>query len=166
MAAFFFVVVSRFEVSSVKNNTNRVVGELLQDLRDTVSAETKANLKATLDEHLTTPDMSAEDAEVASANSSLIKSTIMVLGIAFGVGVAIVLLTWGFMKWRAGASGVSGIDYPDLLHILREQAILLGFVAFVETLFLITVGSSYRSLDGNEIRNDAIVTLRNFINKP
>lgn len=162
VAGFFFVIATKVEVSAVKRNTTRVVDELFQDVNAIISEDMRTELTTTMNDHLKTPDMSSEDKEVAEKNAKLVKSTLTVLGAAFGAGVVVVLMIWGFMKWRAGPQGVAGVDYPNILRLLGENGVLLLCVAIAEGIFLYSIGGMYRSLDANKVRRDAIATVRSF----
>jgi len=162
VAGFFFVVASRVEVSAVKSNTSRVIRELMRDMKETLDTPEKTAIRTVLDQHLNVPDLSEEDDEVAAKNKTLLRNTFLVLSGVFLACVLVVVVVWAAMRHRAGASGRAGVNYPGLKHLVVENLILLGFVAGVEFLFMLTVGAHYESIDSNHIRRSALNTLIDF----
>lgn len=162
VAGFFFLVASRIEVIAVESNTSRVISELMSDINNTLNDSEKDLIQNALNEHLVLPDMSKEDKDVEDKNRNLVINTFIVLGSIFAGCVVVVVAIWGLMKMRAGPSGEKGIHYPDIKHIILENLILLGFVAAVEFLFMLTIGAHYQSIDSNHIRRNAMQTIIDF----
>jgi hypothetical protein len=90
------------------------------------------------------PDMSAEDAQVAAANHALLIKAVIVLAIIFvvSVGVAYYLSASTFME------------------LLKENVVIVCFVALTEICFLMFIARNFRAVDPNYVKLTIVKALQ------
>lgn len=165
---YFFVITTRVEDKIVKDNINRVTKSFFSDINSVMDPISQQVFQTAL-QQVEAPDLSKQDKLVNDKNNETTQKAVqLVLLLVFSSGIVIVII-WTIMRARARIAKpkgelVPGVDYPDLVHLLVENAILLGFVAASELLFLFAIAAHHRSLDEGKLRIKIIQTIRNFIN--
>ena len=165
---YFFVITTRVEEKIVKDNINRVTKSFFSDINSVMDPVSQQVFHAALNQ-VEAPDLSKQDAQVNSKNNHITQQAVQLVLLLVFSSAIIVVIIWAIMRARARRAKpkgdlVPGIDYPDLGHLLVENAILLGFVAASELLFLFAIAAHHRSLDEGKLRIKIIQTIRNFIN--
>ena len=137
---FFFTYGSHIEENIVKKQ----VAFLIEDNKEFVSLIPNDTKKKIVDKiNNIKLDLAEDDKKVTEQNKKLLIKAATVLGIVFVVGVAIV--------WK-----MSEIYKFDFIHLLKENLIILCFVALTEFTFLTYYAQNYLSIDPNIIRRRCI----------
>jgi len=163
IAFYFFFITAQVEATVVKKNIDRVINELFGDLNKFLSPSARQLVHFGF-QQLKAPNLSTQDKLVQEKNHGLVIQTIQLTSLLVCVSALIILLIWATMKGLAKKNAQSHVDYPDILRIVKENLILLGFVIAAELLFLFAIAANHRNLDSNDIKHKAIQTIRNFIN--
>ena len=153
VAVFFFVYGSKIEQQVVQSQTNAVVDNLMQDVRNVTTPAQMQILSSVLGPNLEAPDMQQADLEAAAKNKQLVQQTIKVLGILCGVSLALILLLWSYGKWVNKSMYFSG------WKLLKENMVTLLFVAITEFFFVTFFAANYKSADPNHIKKQVVDTL-------
>ena len=137
---FFFTYGSHIEENIVKKQ----VAFLIEDNKEFVSLIPNDTKKKIVDKiNNIKLDLAEDDKKFTEQNKKLLIKAATVLGIVFVVGVAIV--------WK-----MSEIYKFDFIHLLKENLIILCFVALTEFTFLTYYAQNYLSIDPNIIRRRCI----------
>lgn len=159
VSALFFTVTSKLEGVAVKNNVNRVVGEMLDPVINLIPGNEKEIIKDAM-KGLIAPDMSSIDANVANNNKNLIKNVMLVMSGLLALSLFIVFWIWTGMYLKHRKNVKSPPPF-NIKLMLVQQGITVGFVALVQICFLGIIGTAFRSVDANNLRksvSDSIVT--------
>ena len=163
IAFYFFFITAKVEATVVKTNIDRVINELFSDLNKFLSPQARQLVHFGF-QQLKAPDLTNQDKLVQNKNHGLVIQTVQLTSLLVFTSALIILLIWATMKGLAKKNAVSHVDYPDIMRIVKENLILLGFVIAAELLFLFAIAANHRNLDSNDIKHKAIQTMRNFIN--
>jgi hypothetical protein len=161
VAIFFFTVGAYLEGVAVKQNTDRVVEEMMAPLAGVIPDEQKITINEAL-KGLQVPDMTSANEEVKKSNNKITTDALLVVGSVLVFGLIVVLSTWGGMR-LANKRNPNNAPPFDLKHLFITNGILLGFVLLVEFLFLFTIGVNFRSVDVNDIKKTTAKSLINFL---
>jgi predicted PurR-regulated permease PerM len=155
VAVFFFLLASQVEKEVVNTSTTTFVAGIMADLETYLPPAQIVKIKAVLST-LQVPDFSKQDQSVQKTNASLKKTTGIVLGILGGsVALFIVILYLSYKAGRnkiMGGRGVTGVDWPDMGHVLAVSATCFGGVALAEITFLYLIAKRYQPLNGNAVK--------------
>lgn len=159
VSALFFTVTSQLEGVAVKNNVNRVVEEMLDPVINLLSDNNKEIIQDAM-KGLVAPDMSSTDAQVSNSNKNLIKNVMFVMSglLAFSLFIVSCIWTGMYLKHRKNEKSPPPFN---IKLMLVQQGIIVGFVALIQILFLGVIGTSFRSVDANDLRksvSDSVVT--------
>lgn len=133
---FYFTYASYIENQILNNQIKILVDNLTYNIKD-FNIDTKYLLKIINETKL--PDLSKEDIEVTNTNSQLIKKSLLIFGIFSLISLIIIFIICYVYK-------------VNINEILKNNFILLVFVAITEIFFLNIIAKSYRSLDPNIIK--------------
>lgn len=161
VSVLFFTVTSQLEGIAVKNNVNRVVEELLEPVITLIPENDKAIIKGAMN-NLVAPDMSNVDAKVSNSNKNLIKNVMMIISSILVFAVLVVFGIWAGMYLRFRANPNSPPPFNIKLMFV-QQGIIVGFVALIQIAFLGIIGTSFRSVDTNNIRKSVSDSIVNFL---
>ena len=153
---FFFVIARPVEVSVVKRETRNVVKSVVKNLEMVLPPDLSSELISSL-ATMKVPDMTAQDEEVRQSNTKLAKTAWISLSSVFVVGLGVVLGVY------YGSKGVKGYS---MKHLMAGNFTILFFVAVTEILFLLMIGSQYRSLDPNAVKQQLLATMRSWSASP
>jgi hypothetical protein len=159
IAVFFFYIASGVEKDVVKSSTLTFVSELLETMETFLPKSQVQKLKAILT-NIKTPDFQKEDAKVKAKNDALKKKTTIILASAASAVAVIVIITYfsykAYQSKQLGGKGVTGINWPDMSHVLAVAATCFGGVAIAEIAFLFLIGKNYKPLNGNTVKKAVI----------
>ena len=145
---FYFTYASYIENQILNNQIKILVDNLTYNIKD-FNIDTNYLLKIINETKL--PDLSKEDNEVTNTNAQLIKKALLIFGIFSLISLIIIFIICYVYK-------------VNIKQILKNNFILLVFVAITEIFFLNVIAKSYRSVDPNVIKKNFINNLQN-INK-
>ena len=148
LSIFYFTYASYIENQILNNQIKILVDNLTYNIKD-FNIDTNYLLKIINETKL--PDLSKEDIEVTNTNSQLIKKSLLIFGIFSLISLIIIFIICYVYK-------------VNINEILKNNFILLVFVAITEIFFLNIIAKSYISLDPNIIKKNFINNLQN-INK-
>ena len=148
LSIFYFTYASYIENQILNNQIKILVDNLTYNIKD-FNIDTNYLLKIINETKL--PDLSKEDNEVTNTNAQLIKKALLIFGIFSLISLIIIFIICYVYK-------------VNIKQILKNNFILLVFVAITEIFFLNVIAKSYRSVDPNVIKKNFINNLQN-INK-
>jgi hypothetical protein len=148
LSIFYFTYASYIENQILNNQIKILIDNLTYNIKD-FNIDTKYLLKIINQTKL--PDLTKEDNEVTNTNSQLIKKALLIFGVFSLISLIIIVI-------------ISYIYKLNIKEILKNNFILLIFVAITEIFFLNVIAKSYRSLDPNIVKKNFINNLQN-INK-
>ena len=143
---FYFTYASYIENQILNNQIKILVDNLTYNIKD-FNIDTNYLLKIINETKL--PDLSKEDIEVTNTNSQLIKKSLLIFGIFSLISLIIIFIICYVYK-------------VNINEILKNNFILLVFVAITEIFFLNIIAKSYISLDPNIIKKNFINNLQNI----
>jgi hypothetical protein len=161
VAVFFFTVGAYLEGIAVKQNTDRVIEEMMAPIVGLVPDDQKVKISAALTD-LKVPDMQVANEQVTSSNNKITKDALFVVGSVLLFGLIIVFSVWGLMR-LANKKNPSNAPPFDLKHLFVTNGVLVAFVLLVEFLFLFCIGVNYRSVDINNIKRQTANSLVEFL---
>lgn len=139
ISVFFFTYVSKVEADIVKSQMTNIVDDLTDGSRLVLSPSQINTVGDLVQNDLTVPDMSAEDAKVAMNNNALKKKAMKVFGIIIGVGLLVLMYLWYTHKLNMG-------------EIIKYSLIILVVVAVTEYTFVTQITKNYQIVDPNFVR--------------
>lgn len=148
LSIFYFTYASYIENQILNNQIKILIDNLTYNIKD-FDIDTNYLLKIINETKL--PDLTKEDNEVKNANNELIKKALLIFGIFSLISIIIISIICYIYK-------------VSIKEILKNNFILLIFVAITEIFFLNVIAKSYRSLDPNIVKKNFINNLQN-INK-
>lgn len=160
VALFFFSYGSRIEQQVVQTQTESVVDNLMQDVRNVATPDQMQLLRTVLEPNLQAPDMTQADQEAAAKNKQLMQQTVKVLGIVCGVSLSLIILLWSYGKW------INKNQYFSGWKLLKENMVTLLFVAITEFFFVTFFAANYKSADPNYIKKKVVDTLIQYAASP
>jgi hypothetical protein len=167
VAVFFFLLASQVEKDVVNTSATSFVAGIMTDLETYLPPSQIEKIRAVLST-LQMPDFSKQDQTVQKTNAALKKKTIIVLGALGGsVAVFIVILYFAYKAGRnkaMGGKGVTGVDWPDMGHVLAVSVTCFGGVALAEITFLYLIAKKYQPLNGNAVKKAVLDQLIKNIN--
>jgi hypothetical protein len=160
VSVFFFTWGSRVEKEVVKKQTNAVVDSFSQDIKLFVPADQLAQWKPYLDQFLVPPDMAEQDKEAADKNKALLVKTAKIIGLVDGVAILLIIILW-----IVGMKAAGGKYQFSMTNLLKENAVILLFVAITEFAFVSLVAGNYKSADPNLVKLAIVQSLQNYANQ-
>lgn len=147
LTIFFFTVVAKVEGQVVDDQIKYLIGDFGDSLR-----LLPPQIRQKLIDQVTSfkkPDLSDEDAKVAENNKKIIKKAVILIVVSF----VIIMLGIYFASRHFGFS---------MFDVIRDNMIILAFVALTEVVFLFVFAKHYISVDPNYVKKtfvDKISTL-------
>ena len=135
----YFVFTTRLEERIIQNQSEKIIHDLTKDIKLMLPSESREKLREIIDKNLTYPDLSKEDEEVRENNRKLMRKTIQVLSILSVLVLACVVIIYYVSPF-------------DVVKVLKENLVLLTFVALVEVVFLLVIVKNFISVDANFVK--------------
>lgn len=170
LITFFFTISAKIEKIAVNKNTDRIVSDLLQDMKTVLKPDQLLRLQTQFS-MLHAPDMKEEDDSVEQSNKVLVKSTIQTSGMFVVGGLGLIFLIYGFTRLngftrlKKGKKAVVDVNYPSLFNIVIENLIITAFIFGTEVTFMLLIGMHWRSIDENAVKLAMVDTIYSFITK-
>lgn len=156
IGSLFFTIGKVVEKDVVDNQTNLLVANFTENL-GLLPKDLKLSLRDKV-LGLVPPDMADADAKVADNNSKLQDKAFMVIAIMLALGFGAVFVIWRHSKGKS-----DGMFHEfDIKAVLKENFIMILFVAFTELLFTFTIMRNFRSADPNVPKLAIVQTLQNY----
>ena len=157
VGVFFFTYAAHIEKNIVQKQVNDIVVDLLgsaQTLWPTVSPGTNvsdfnASIQASKPKNL-----AAQDAEVNASNKIILDKAVKSIAIITALGLAVIVAI-GFYSKSKG-------ERVDYMAILKNDTIILLFVAMVEFSFLTFFAQNYRTIDSNFVKYKTLNTIAEY----
>ncbi len=148
LGIFFFTYGSRVEKDVVKDQIDFIVKNFTDDITNTVPPEYLQRISPII-QTLQPPDMSKEDIEVEEQNHKLLIKAMSVISVVLAISIlSVVYLS---KKYNF-----------DLWNMIKENIVILCFVALTEFCFLTFIGKTFRSADPNFVKFTIIQTLKKY----
>lgn len=152
VAIFFFTYTANVEKQMVKNQVGLIIKNLFGST-NFLDADTKLKIKEEL-KKMDPSDLSEEDALVKKNNKDILEYATKVMSITAVSGL---MLSYYLFKYDADQNKGTYID------LLKENIILLAFVALTEFTFLHLVSENYVYGDANLVKKQILVSLKKYM---
>ena len=151
ISIFFFTYVANVEEDIIKTQISSVIYNFVNSTDLFLTTEQKNEVGKIIVQNITIPDMSQEDAAVQNTNNNLVKKTIIIFGIIFGIGMLIISIMWYFYRF-------------DIIDMLKYSLIMLAIVAITEILFVTLITKNYQLIDQNYLTYLLLNNLQQYAN--
>jgi len=151
ISIFFFTYVANVEEDIIKTQISSVIDNFVNSTDLFLTTEQKNEVGKIIVQNITIPDMSQEDAAVQNTNNNLVKKTIIIFGIIFGIGMLIISIMWYFYRF-------------DIIDMLKYSLIMLAIVAITEILFVTLITKNYQLIDQNYLTYLLLNNLQQYAN--
>ena len=146
LGIFFFTYAARIERNIVKNQSERIIADLTQDLSALLTQDQLVDLKTVASPYIVSPNLSQEDEEVKESNKNLMKQATIAITVFVVVGLCTV-----FMLTRIGDVSLKSIFIRNLITLV--------FIAITEFCFLTYFVQNYVTIDSNFVKYKVLTTL-------
>ena len=157
LAVFFFTYTTTVENHIVVNQIEYLIKDFKTEFKSIPEPYHSAlNYKL---QDLTPPnqeDLKKADEEVLKQNKAVVNNAIKYIGIFSAVVFIIVIILLVLNKKSTGMSVKDG-----LYHVVKENAIILIFIALTEFTFLMCFGRNFRSVDPHYVKHAILSNLSN-----
>lgn len=151
IAIFFFTYTAKVEGQIVENQVKIILNNLFENAT-LLNDETKEFIRNKLNE-MEAPDMSVEDEKVKKQNNG-----VMLYAAKIIFGFVIISFIVSYYMFNSDTDPNKG-SYVDLL---KENAILIVFVAVTEYAFLHLVTKNYIFGDSNFVKKQILLSLKKY----
>jgi hypothetical protein len=148
LGIFFFTHVASVEHDIVIDQVDYIVADLTSDLK-LLPQSTRDSLKQQLNS-MQKPDLADADAKVTESNSKVMKKAVTVIVITLIIGLLIIF-------------GMSRAYDFNIVDVLKQNAIILAFIALTEFTFLTFFASKFISADPNFVKLTILNKLSNAV---
>jgi hypothetical protein len=158
LAVFFFTYTTSIENHIVVNQVEYLIKDFKNDIKgipEPYMSEINNQIQ-----NMSEPDfeeLKKADKQVLENNKKVINDSIKYIGIFSIIVVIIVIFLLYLHKLNHPYSSIT----DNLYHIIKENSIILMFIAITEFIFLMCFGRNYRSVDPNFVKH----TVLNKLNK-
>jgi len=152
---FFFTYASYIEQKIVEKQVDDIVVDLVGDIK-MLWPPTNSSLTYVKQQIASTKptNLSAQDDEVKASNKIILDKAVKSITIITIVGVILIFCIFMYSKYRG--------EHIDYLGIIKNDFIILAFVASVEFGFLTFFAQNYRTIDSNFVKYKTLDTIANY----
>jgi H+/Cl- antiporter ClcA len=153
LAIFFFTYTTTIENHIVVNQVEYLIKDFKNDIKgipEPYMSEINNQLQ-----NITEPDfeeLKEADKKVLDNNKKVINDSIKYIGI-FSIIVVIIVIYLLYLNKKNNPNSNIG---NDLYHIVKENSIILIFIAITEFIFLMCFGRNFRSVDPNFVKHTVL----------
>lgn len=138
IVVFFYTYVSSVESDIIQDQIQDVIENFLSVSNLFLTDSQKEEIGKDFIAHLNSPDMKEADRNAEINNKKLIKKSILIFSIIFGIGIISLILLKFFKKY-------------SIINVLTYSLIILILVAMTEFIFVTFVIKNYRIIDPNYV---------------